>query len=124
MMTKTMQQLDANSNPIQGLMSSQSVTWPVTHSHASQALATQAGVTGKQHVVTGFIVSTDLAGAVCEVKVDSTVKLHFTMIAGTVPYTLPTALAGVVGGAVSVTVNGTSACTANLLGFTLDPLPT
>lgn len=122
MQTATIQQLDANGNPIAGLMSGSG--WPVTHSHATAALASIAGVATAQHVITGFICSTDKASAVISVKSAATVKATVTVpAAGVYKYRFPTYIICPLGEAASVTIDGTSACAANLFGFTLTALP-
>ena len=119
MLTSTTQRLDANHNPIDGLTTSNFV---VTATHATLATATKAAVTGSQHVITDIIVSTDLAGAVVTVKQGTTSIVVFTMIAGTVHIPLQTFLEGALSALVSVSVTGTSACYATIIGFSINPL--
>ncbi len=124
MRTATVQKLDANGNPIAGLMSASSgITWPVTDTGTTAAAATQAAVATKAHVITGFAVSTDLAGATVEMLEGTTVLISMRIPAGTLTYELPTFHECAANALASVTVDGTTYCTANLLGFTLDPLP-
>lgn len=96
----------------------------VTATHATSAVATNAGVAGKTHYITEIAGSTDKAGALLLVKQGSTllwaVQLAATA-AGNVSFcqTFNTPLKAELGAAVSVTVDGTSVCYSNLAGFTL-----
>lgn len=118
MRTSTIQRLDGNGNPITGL---QNTNWSVTHSHATAATATKAAVATKKHVVTGFIVSSDKAATVL-LKEGLTTKMTFVIAAAeSFAYSLPSFMECAVNTATSITIDGTAACSANLLGFTLDP---
>jgi hypothetical protein len=108
MMTGTVQRLDGN--------------WSVTHSHATAAAATKAAVATVQHVITGFLVSTDLAGATVEVKEGTTVLATIAVPVGAFGYEFPSYLELALNKLASVTCTGTAACTANIFGFTLNPL--
>jgi hypothetical protein len=119
MLTSTIQRLDGNANPIPGLLSS---GFLVTHSHATAATATKAAVATSKHVITGFAVGTDLAGALVQLKSGTDVIFACSMIAGHF------ALSGLnielaLNKAATVTVNSTSAGNANLMGYTLNPMP-
>jgi len=118
-MTGTVQRLDGNGNPIDRLTSD---NWSVTHSHATAAEATKAAVATVQHVITGFLVSTDKAGAVVEIKEGDTVLVPIAVPVGAFGYEFPSYLELALNKAATVTCEGTAACTANIFGFTLNPL--
>lgn len=96
----------------------------VTATHATAASASQAGATGVTHYITDISASSDKAGALMLVKQGSTVIWRSqvqTTAAGFNAYehTFSSPLAGVAGGAVSVEIDGTAVCHANIAGFTL-----
>ena len=116
--TGTVQQLDGNGNVIPGAVDSPG--WPVTHSHATAAAATKAAVATAKHVITGFIVYSDKAAAVVNVKSGSTVKYTTTYTAaGEKTETFPTPIFCVLGETASVEIDGTASCKANMFGYTL-----
>jgi len=118
MKTGTVQQIDGNGNAIPGLVIQS--TWPVTHSHATAADATLAGVAATRHVITGYIVYSDKATAVVNVKQDTTVLYTTTFTAaGEKVLTFPTPIALAVGTAAHVTIDGTASAKANMFGYTL-----
>ena len=95
-----------------------------TATHATAAVASHAGETGKIHYVTDIAASTDKAGAIILVKQGTTVIFQLqiaTTAAGinAFSHTFKVPLTGVSGGLVSVEVDGTSACKANLAGYTI-----
>lgn len=96
----------------------------VTATDSTSAVATKAAVAGTQHYVTDISGSSDKAGSLLLVKQGSTVIWQVqlaTSAAGmnAFSHTFASPLAGVVGGTVSVTVDGTSACYANIAGYTI-----
>lgn len=96
----------------------------VTTTHATSAVASFAGTAGKVNYVTDIAGSTDKAGALLLVKQGTTVIWQVqlaTSAAGinAFSHTFSTPLPAVDGALVSVTVDGTSACYANIAGFTL-----
>jgi len=101
------------------------VPFSVTHSHANTALATKAAVTGKRHYITDIAVSSDKDGAVMQIKDGSTViwQMNLTNAVTGGPYifwqSFVVPLIGTKGGAVSITIDGTTVCKANIGGFTL-----
>jgi len=99
---------------------SQGKPFQATATHATAASASKAGATGKVHYVTDAVASSDKAGAILLIKDGSTVIFQVQMGANTsVILHFVTPLKGSSGEAVSVDVDGTSACKANIAGFTL-----
>ena len=95
-----------------------------TATHATAAVATQAAETGKRHYITDISASTDKAGALMLVKQGTTVIWQVQLAAsaaGNLAYshTFSTPLVAGESALVSVTIDGTSVCNANLSGFTL-----
>lgn len=95
-----------------------------TATNATSAVATIAGVAGAVNYVTDISGSSDKAGALLLVKQGSTtiwqVQLATTAAginAFTHHFTSP--LPSAAGAAISVTVDGTSACYANIAGYQL-----
>jgi hypothetical protein len=96
----------------------------VTATHATSAVASQAGVALKTLYITSVAGSSDKAGSLLLVKQGSTVIWQVqlaTTAAGINAFgqSFPMPLAGVPGAAVSVTVDGTAACYANIAGYML-----
>jgi len=118
MLTGTVQQLDGNGHPIPGFVVS--AGWPVTHSHATAAAATKAAVATARHVITGYIVYSDKATAVVNVKSDTDVLYTTTFTAaGEKVLTFPTPIILALNKAASVQIDGTASCKANMFGYTL-----
>lgn len=90
-----------------------------TTTHASSAVATVSGVTEKTHYITDIAGSSDKAGALLLVKQGSTVIFQLQIGTTAFEKTFATPLKAEVGADVSVTVDGTSACKANLSGYTI-----
>lgn len=95
-----------------------------TATHATSAVATISGVTGAYNYVTDISGSTDKAGALLLVKQGSTVIWQVqlaTTAAGinAFHHTFHSPLISAAGASVSVTVDGTSACYANIAGYQL-----
>lgn len=88
-----------------------------TATHATAAVATRAGVAGKQYFVTDIEVSSDKAGAICLVKQGTTTLFQLQVGAGNFGHSFSVPLRGVVGALVSVEIDGTSACKVNMQGF-------
>lgn len=96
-----------------------------TATNATSAVASQAAVTGKTHFITDISGSSDKAGSLLLVKQGTTIIWQTqlaTSAAGNNSYehTFSSPLVGVSGGLVSVTVDGTAVCHANIAGFSLD----
>jgi len=92
----------------------------VTATHATAASASKAVATGKVHYITDASASSDKAGAILLIKDGTTVIWQVQMGAnGSVNLHFVQPLKGTSGAAVSVDVDGTSACKANIAGFTV-----
>ncbi|MFA6095413.1 MAG: hypothetical protein WC767_01060 [Candidatus Paceibacterota bacterium] len=91
----------------------------VTATHATAAVASKAGATDKTHYVTDIAASSDKAGAILLVKEGTTVIWQLQVGAGQSSFQFSTPLKGTSGALVSVEIDGTSACKANLSGFTV-----
>jgi len=89
-----------------------------TAQNATSAVATLTGVAGKKIYITDISGSSDKAAAQILVK-DGTTVVWQDIIRNTVPYTkdfiMP--IPATVGNNVSVTVDGTADCRANILGY-------
>lgn len=97
----------------------------VTATHATSAVASQAAVSGKTHYITDIAGSSDKAGALLLVKQGTTIiwQVQLQTTAVGLPafhHSFVVPLKGASGALVSVTVDGTSACYANIAGYTLD----
>jgi hypothetical protein len=112
-------QLDCNGLPVNGLMNT---NWKEYATHATLASASHAAAAGTKHVITGIIVSTDLAGAVVEVKQGATVLQTFTMAVGVFGHNFASHLELAVNTAATVTVTGTAACYANIYGYSVEQI--
>ena len=91
----------------------------VTATHATQAVATKDAVTGKTHYVTGITVSSDKATSIALVKQGTTTIWQVQIGADSHTEVFPVPLRGAVSALVSVEIDGTAACKANLTGYTL-----
>ena len=100
-------------------MNKPGVSFAVTATHATAAVASNAGVAGKRHYVTGVTVSSDKAGAIGLIKQGTTVIWQFQVGAGCQSVAFNAPLEGAEGALVSVEIDGTSACKANIAGFTV-----
>ena len=90
-----------------------------TATHATLATATIAAVTGKQHYITDIAASSDKAGAIVLVKQGTTTIWQIQLLANDrLDHSFVTPLEGAVGALVSIEVDGTAACKANIAGFT------
>lgn len=91
-----------------------------TNTHATAASASKAAATGKTHYVTDASASSDKAGAILLIKDGTTTIWQVQMPAnGSVILHFVQPLTGTKGATVSVDVDGTAACKANIAGFTL-----
>lgn len=95
-----------------------------TATHATSAVATIAGVTGSTMYVTDIAGSTDKAGGLLLVKDGTTVIWQVqlaTSAAGINAFeqTFASPLQATSGNSISVTVDGTAACYANIAGYQL-----
>ena len=93
-----------------------------TATHATAAVATHAAVAGKAYHITDIACSTDKAGAIILVK-QGTTTIWQLQVAATAAgnishsHSFKTPLRGAVGALVSVEIDGTSACKANIAGY-------
>lgn len=96
----------------------------VTATHATAAVASKAGATGKTHYITDIACSTDKAGAIILVK-QGTTTIWQLQVAATAAgnishsHTFASPLKAAADALVSVEIDGTSACKANIAGFTV-----
>lgn len=95
-----------------------------TATHATAAVASLAGVTGSTYYITDISASSDKAGALLLVKQGTTVIWRSqvaTTAAGNNSYehTFASPLKADTGALVSVEIDGTSVCHANIAGFIL-----
>ena len=90
-----------------------------TATHATSAVATVAGITGSTMYITDIAASSDKAGAILLVKQGTTTIWQVQV--GTTPFfeKFDSPLTADSGASISVTVDGTSACKANIAGFYL-----
>jgi len=101
------------------IKSSRGTSFSITATHATLASASQAGVTGSKHYITNITVSSDKAGSVGLVKKGTTVIWQFVLGAGVHSVPFDTELRGDISSLVSVEIDGTALCTANISGFTI-----
>lgn len=90
-----------------------------TATHATAAVASVAGITGSRHFVTDISASSDKAGSIILVKQGTTVIWQDIVGAGSYRMSFITPLASAFGALVSCEIDGTSACKANISGFTI-----
>lgn len=95
----------------------------VTATHATAAVATKAAVANKRHIITKITVSSDKANSICLVKQGTTTIWQFQLLqtaAGKSVHSESCYLEGAVGALVSVEIDGTSRCDANMEGVTVN----
>jgi len=90
-----------------------------TATHATLAVATHAAVAGLKYFVTDIEVSSDKAGSICLLKQGTTTILQLQVGATFMTHSFKVPLRGAPGALVSVEIDGTSACKANIQGFEL-----
>lgn len=95
-----------------------------TTTHATSAVASHAAVAGKTYYITDIAASTDKAGALLLVKQGTTVIWQMQLAAtaaGNLCFaqSFKEPLKGATGALVSVTIDGTAACNANIAGYEL-----
>lgn len=95
-----------------------------TATNATSAVATVAGITGSTMYITDIAGSSDKAGSILVVKQGTTTVFEVqlaTTAAGNNSFqkTFSSPIPGVSGSSVSVTVDGTALCKANIGGFYL-----
>ena len=92
----------------------------VTATHATSAVATQTGVANTTAYITDIAGSSDKAGALLLVKQGTTTIWALQIGATAFRETFSEPIQAVNGADVSVTVDGTSLCKANIAGFILN----
>ena len=90
-----------------------------TATHATAAVASHTGVAGKTYYVTNVTVSSDKAGAIGLIKQGTTTIWQFQVGAAVHSISFPVPLKGASAALVSVEIDGTSACKANIAGYEL-----
>lgn len=90
-----------------------------TATHATAAVASVAGVAGATHYITQVSASSDKAGSILLVKQGTTVLWQEQVGAGKVDLNFNPPLRAAAGALISAEIDGTSACKANINGFTL-----
>lgn len=90
-----------------------------TATHATAAVATHAAAAGKTYHVTNVTVSSDKAGAIGLIKQGTVTIWQFQVGASVHSISFPVPLRGASGALVSVEIDGTSACKANIAGYEL-----
>lgn len=94
--------------------------YSATANHSTSAVATQTGVTNVRTFITDITGSSDKAGAKILVKNGTTVIWQDRIgNTGAYEHVFSTPLNGTTGADVSVTVDGTAECNANVAGYTL-----
>jgi hypothetical protein len=91
----------------------------VTTTHATGAVASKTGATGKTYYITDISASSDKAGSIILVKQGTTTIWQDLVGAGAYARSFSTPLVGASGALVSVEIDGTSACKANISGYAL-----
>lgn len=95
-----------------------------TATHATAAVASHAAVAGKTYYITDISASSDKAGALVLVKQGTTVIWRSQVLATAAGFSaynhqFKTPLRGAAGALVSVEIDGTAVCHANIAGFEL-----
>jgi len=95
-----------------------------TATHGTSAVASHAGVAGKTFYITDISASTDKAGALLLVKQGTTVIWQLQLAASAAgnlahSHVFKSPLKGAIGALVSVTIDGTTVCNANIAGYEL-----
>jgi len=90
-----------------------------TATHATAAVASHAGVAGRTYYITDIAVSSDKAGAILLVKQGTTTIWQMQIGASFFEKQFKVPLKGAQGALVSVEIDGTSACKANIAGYEL-----
>jgi hypothetical protein len=90
-----------------------------TATNATLAVASHAAVATKTYYVTDIGVSSDKAGSIVLVKSGTTVIWQQQVGAGHLEKTFATPLKAALGALVSVEIDGTALCNANIAGYEL-----
>lgn len=92
-----------------------------TATHATAAAVTITAVTGRSHYVTDVEASSDKAGSILTIKDGTTVKFQVQVGADSFRHMFQSPIRCTAGAVVLVEIDGTSACKANVQGFTVKP---
>jgi len=100
------------------------VPFYVTHTHATAALASKAAVAGYTHFITDIMVASDTDDAIMLVKQGTTTIWQDSLkTAATgcniINHSFAAPLRAAQGALVSVQIDGTTICQANIAGFTI-----
>lgn len=90
-----------------------------TATHATAADAVISAVAGQKIYITDVIVSSDKAGAILLIKDGTTTILQVQVGAGNFSHHFETPLATTLGATATASIDGTSACKANIIGVQL-----
>lgn len=95
-----------------------------TATHATSAVASHTGVAGKTFYITDIAASTDKAGALLLVNQGTTTIWQLQLAATAAgklshAHSFKVPLKGASGALVSVTIDGTTVCNANIAGYEL-----
>lgn len=90
-----------------------------TATHATAAAAALPAVSGKRYFAVNVSASSDKSGAIVLVKDGTSVVHQLQVNAGNVSIPFPYGLPGTSGNAMSVEIDGTSACKANIVAVSV-----
>jgi hypothetical protein len=94
-------------------------SFSVTATHATAAVASKAAAANTKHFITDIAVSSDKAGSILLVKQGTTTLWQMQIGASFHAFQFSQPLEATVNALVSVEIDGTSACKANISGFSL-----
>jgi hypothetical protein len=94
-------------------------SFSVSATHATAAVASKAAAASTKHFITDIAVSSDKAGSICLVKQGTTTLWQMQVGASFYSQKFEIPLEAAVNALVSVEIDGTSACKANISGFSL-----
>ena len=95
------------------------ISFSETATHATAAVATHTGVAGATHIALTVTCSSDKSGSILLVKDGSSTIWQVQVGAGYSTITFPGGLSASVGNDISASIDGTSACKANIAGVTV-----
>lgn len=95
------------------------IPYRVTATHATAASASKTGVDGKIHFITDVAASSDKSGAIMLVVDGSTTIWQLQVGASFISHHFDPPLEITEGAAAICSIDGTSACKANIAGYTL-----
>lgn len=94
-------------------------SFSATATHATAAVASKAAAESTKHFITDIAASSDKAGALLLVKQGTTTIWQMQVGASSHSHQFSQPLEAAVNALVSVEIDGTSACKANISGFSL-----